>query len=38
MSKMATVGAALGAIGGGIGTRSSVKDRLDRRKNYADRS
>lgn len=38
MGKMAAIGGALGAIGAGVGTGISVKDRLDRRKKYADRS
>lgn len=36
--KMTALGALLGGIGGTLGTRASVEERLNLRKNYADRS
>lgn len=38
ISKMAALGATLGSVGSGYGSYSSVKERLDTRKKYADRS
>lgn len=36
--KMAAIGAALGGLGGGYGTNASVRERLEKRRKYADRS
>lgn len=38
LGRFATTGAILGGLGSGYGSYVSVKDRLDRRKKYADRS